>query len=221
MSRVVTAMVNSRFRDGAFWLQDKWIDWNERRFNIQTAPTDEDLRDRWMSLRVASKYNDGLGYSAPDYANIFKLAKILRPGMEDVFYDVGCGRGRVLCVMATYGMAKVVGVELVQELCVQARLNAASLRGCRTAIELRCGDACHVDLSEGTIYFFYNPFGPSTFREVLNRIRNTLDQSYRMIRIVYYLAEHENIFYESGWLEKYADFKTRTGRVVSFWRSQP
>jgi lipid II:glycine glycyltransferase (peptidoglycan interpeptide bridge formation enzyme) len=211
VGRVVTKVLDSPFRQGFIWLHGKWIDWNERKFNIQTGQSADDLRGsgsgpviidgrRLVGALAASKYNDGFSYQAPDYANIFKVAKVLDPCARDIFYDIGSGRGRVLCVMATYGMEKVVGVELVEDLCVQARLNAAQMRGRRSPIEVIIGDACQVDLREGTIYFFFNPFGPSTFREVLDNIRATLDSRDRTIRIVYYNAIYERILYESDWL---------------------
>ena len=47
----------------------------------------------------------------------------LRP--DDVFLDLGCGKGRVLVDAVQLPFARVVGVELVPELVEQARANLA------------------------------------------------------------------------------------------------
>ena len=66
-----------------------------------------------------------------------------------------------------------------------------------------CGDVCEADFADGTIYFFYNPFGVDTMREVLRNIRASLDYCARQIKIVYYNAIYESELRELDWLEKY------------------
>jgi SAM-dependent methyltransferase len=215
VSAALSALLQSPLGRGVSALHNQWIEWNERRFNIQTGQNSIDLVDRRQL--ASSKYDDGLHYHAPDYANLFKIVRILKPTREDVFYEIGCGKGRVLCVMARQELNRVVGVELVKDLCAQARDNAAQMRGRKSAIDVVCGDACKLDLSGGTIYFFYNPFGPNTFMEVLSNIRHGLGTE-KKIKIVYYNAENEHVFRDAGWLERYAHFSTKTGRVVAFWR---
>lgn len=217
MSAALSALLQSPLGRGVSAFHNQWIEWNERRFNIHTGQDSIDFVDRRQL--ASSKYDDGLHYQAPDYANLFKIVRILKPTREDVFYDIGCGKGRVLCVMARQELKRVVGVELVEELCAQARENAAQMRGRKSAIDMVCGDACQLDLSGGTIYFFYNPFGPTTFREVLDNIRRGWSAE-KAIKLVYYNAKSEHVFRDAGWLERYAHFSTKTGRVVAFWRSK-
>ena len=221
MPTLARRFVTSRLGAPAVWLWRRWIDWHERRLNIVTVPQEEDIADDWGPARRASgRHGDGRGYSAPDYGNLFRVAKVLDPGPEDVFYDMGSGRGRILCVMAQRPMKRVVGVELLEGLCEQARINAARMRGRRSEVEVCCGDVCKVDLSDGTIYFYYQPFGPATFAEVLERIRATLETNPRRVRLVDYRSKFEEVLDAADWLEKYDSFRTRTGAIVSFWRSK-
>lgn len=39
------------------------------------------------------------------------------------FFDIGCGKGRAMCVAAHYGFTKISGVDISEELCVAARKN--------------------------------------------------------------------------------------------------
>lgn len=76
------------------------------------------------------------------------------------------------------------------------------------------------DLSEGTIYFMYNPFGADTLRDALDNIRESLLRTPRSIKLVYYNSVHEGILQSCEWLEKYDSFNTVTKRTVTFWRNR-
>ena len=140
-----------------------------------------------------------------------------RPGPDDVFYDIGCGMGRVLCVAARWRIKRVVGIELDQPLCDIARRNADRMRGRHAPIDVRCEDASTADLSDGTIYYLYNPFGPETMRDVLGRIRRSLADRPRRVRVVYHNSVHEDLVRSCEWLELTDVFKTLRGQRVTFW----
>jgi hypothetical protein len=74
---------------------------------------------------------------------------------------------------------KCIGVELLAPFCEIARRNAAGLRGRKAPIQIVCGDAATAELSEGTIYFMFNPFGADTLRDTLENIRGSLSQEPR------------------------------------------
>jgi SAM-dependent methyltransferase len=167
-----------------------------------------------------TKHNDGCPYETIDYWNIRKVLRALKPSATDVFYDIGSGMGRVICVAARLRMKKCVGIELSGWLCETARRNAMRLRGRRSTIEVICGDAATTPLADGTIYFLFNPFGPETLFDTLTNIKNSLMVNPRTIRIVYYNATHARIFEESGYLNKLHEFITLGGLAVTFWINQ-
>src|SRR5262249_30561404 len=140
--------------------------------------------------------HDYLGqYQGANYLYLVQIARMLTRDAphERVFYDIGSGKGRTLCVMARHAFKKVVGVELRPELCEVARDNANKLRGRVAPIDIVCGDAGEVDLSDGNVYFFYNPFGPPTFRRVLAAIERSLTVAPRRVTLIYYNALHEEV----------------------------
>lgn len=215
MHMAVRKFVDSPAGQGFVYLRRRWNTWNDWRYNIDTSDHGELVRPQdWSD----SKHGDGNRYQAPDYNNLFKLRRMLHLQEDDVFYDIGCGKGRVLCVIARKRLRKVIGVELVPQLCDRAEDNAEKMRGRQSPIEIRCGDACEADLSGGTVYYFYNTFGPRTMQEVLEKIRHEASPA-KPARIVYYNALQEDLFSAVGWLRRYYAFKTYTGRVVSFWQS--
>jgi hypothetical protein len=111
---------------------------------------------------------------------------------------------------------KCIGVELLEPLCEIARRNAASLRGRKATIQIVCGDATTVDLSEGTIYFMFNPFGADTLRDTLENIRGSLSQKPRAIKIAYYNAQFVAVLEALEWLVKVRELETFGGHRVTF-----
>lgn len=127
----------------------------------------------------------------------------LRP--DDVFYDVGCGDGRVLCFVARRRVAKCVGIELSAAFAAKAARNAASLRRRRSPIEIRVGDSAAMDYEDGTVFYFGDPFGDQTMREVLRRIGFGVKRHPRRVRCIFVLrrdgrAKVGEAIRDSGWL---------------------
>ena len=146
--------------------------------------------------------------------------RALRPGPDDVFYDIGSGMGRILCVMARQRLRRCIGIELFEPLCEIARHNAVTLRGKKTPIEVLCADATTADLGDGTIYFMFNPFGAETMRDTLLNLKNSQLRKPRSITVVYYNAECESVFEDAGWLEKVEQFASFNGQRISLWRNR-
>jgi SAM-dependent methyltransferase len=192
------------------------------------------LNDWWLNIDTASdpgaQSEEFQQQGGPDYrsqyqgANYLYLERIAQLVAREathplVFYDIGCGKGGPLCVMARHPFAKVVGVELQQELCEVARRNADRLRGRIAPIEIVRADAAQVDYSDGHVFFFFNPFGAPTLRAVLQSIERSLVLSPRRVTVIYYNAVHEAVLADCAWLECYGLLPTFSGVRVSFWRN--
>jgi len=167
-----------------------------------------------------ARYTDNFHYATIGYLNVQKVLRVVKPGPQDVFCDIGSGMGRILCVVAREPVRKCVGVELLEPLCQIARRNAISLRGRKAPIQIVCGDATTVDLSEGTIYFMFNPFGGETLRDTLENIRCSLSQKPRAIRIAYYNSKYQSVLEALRWLVKVHEFDTFGGHRVTFWENR-
>jgi precorrin-6B methylase 2 len=164
------------------------------------------------------------GYDTIPYRVIFTIFNRLMLGPQDVLVDIGCGRGRVLCCAARYGIAQVIGVDDVAPLAAAAQRNLSMLRKCSNIhSRVICGKAQKVDYSNVTAVYMYNPFGASTTREVMKVMAEHLARKPHPVRIAYVNPRQETVLAEAGWLECYDDWGPERlpgyKRRVSFWRS--
>lgn len=84
---------------------------------------------------------------------IRKLLSLAKATRDDVFYDLGCGRGQ-LCVVAVteFGVSKAVGIEMHAGRAAKARAYVHRL-GLSDRIEIRNEDFEGSDISDGTIVY--------------------------------------------------------------------
>lgn len=200
-------------------LQNIFIDFNEIRLNIKTSPVPLNAGLLDLQKFCRTKFDDSNEYGSPSYINLWRIARKVAKwtSSNETFYDIGCGKGRVLCVMARLPLRRVVGIEVDSALCKTAKTNAASLRERITPIDIRCEDAAGSNLSDGNIFFFYNPFGPDTLKVVINNILRTVLDNPRPLLLIYYNAVHEYLFAEQPSFRLFDSFATFTGRKVVFW----
>lgn len=161
---------------------------NDKRHGIETESVD--------SFRFRDVCADATRYEAVPYWLLKRIEQVVKPCPEDVFFDIGCGKGRALAMFALCPIRKCVGVEIDPALAQVAKRNADSLKGRVAPIEIRTENAAETDYSSGTIYFMFNPFGAATLTAVLQRIRESLVQQPRKICVVYYNPLHLDVLRE-------------------------
>lgn len=148
-----------------------------------------------------------------------------RPG--DVFYDIGCGHGRVLCFAARQRLAKCIGVEISPAFAGRAVANARALRGRRTPIEVRVGDAAEMDYTDGTVFFLGDPFGAQTLRAVLQAIEHSLVSHPRRLRFIFFIPSYgdprfEEVIRATTWLSYATQRKVWYSPFrAEFWEHSP
>ncbi len=158
-------------------------------------------------------------YTPTLYRTIFRTLRGLPLKESDVFVDLGCGKGRVVCCAAYLGAAQVIGVEYIQELCDIAVGNAEQMRHRKSPIMIKHGEVQDFDFSHGTVFFMNNSFGPGAVRTVLSRIEAGLRQNPREIRIAYVTPAYGWAMKKNPWLERYGFWKHLD--VAMLWRSKP
>jgi len=189
--------------------------------------------DRWLNINTVNPRGqrfglqntnaDPVAYEPVDYLLLRRYMRPVALGPKDVVYDIGCGMGRMLCLFARRRIKEVVGIEYDVRLTEIARRNVATMRGRRTPIEVRHGDAVEADYDAATVIWMFNPFGPQTMTLVLDRIGESLDRCPRRIQVAYINPLHESLFAERPWLrrvgiEKSPFFKTYH---ASYWMAEP
>lgn len=172
---------------------DRFIDW---RWNINTAT------EAFSRPEFKSRFDDSQRNESISYYRLLRYVGRAAFKTDDVFYDIGCGSGRVICYIARRRVSKVVGVELIPAYANEAKLNVHRLRGRLAPVEVRCGDAAEMDYCDGTVFFLFNPFGSETLQAVLGRIWQTTISHPRSIRFLYFNPVHSRILDASSWLKR-------------------
>ena len=106
-----------------------------------------------------------------------------------VFIDFGAGKGRTLLLAAQYSFSRVLGVEFAEELVAAAQQNFQSYRSGaerRAQTEIIHADATQFRFPDSPlVLYFYNPFGPEVFQQVLNNLVESLNIYPRPCFIIY------------------------------------
>ena len=113
---------------------------------------------------------------------------------DNVFVDMGCGKGRVLLLAAGYGFRKVRGVDFSPYLCDIARRNISRYFAKATdkpQIEVVEADVADYRVRDDeTVFFLFHPFDAVVLNSLVTNIVASMDRSPRTVWIVY-----ENAFY--------------------------
>lgn len=170
-------------------------DYFDRRLGIEAAVNH--VSDQSYSNGL---YKDGEVYQPTFYGRLEKMIKYLKPTINDVFVDLGCGKGRVVFFVATHRLKKVIGVELDKGLFDIAQNNLKKLKINSTPISLINTDAANFVVKEETIFYMFNPFGHKTLEMILQNIKESLVYNPRKIRIVYYGPAQRLLLDDQDWL---------------------
>jgi predicted RNA methylase len=184
----------------------------ERRFNIKTAG------------RRDARHEDAVHYEPLPYHAVFKIMDRLELAMDDVLVDVGSGLGRAVCVAASYPICAALGVEIEPDLNAGALANVARTRLRRAPIKLRCQPAEVFDYRPATVLWVFNPFGAATMRAFLSRVRDSLEQNPRPLRLAYINATCSHVLAAQPWLELVESWEmsawSRVKTPVQFYRTR-
>ncbi len=122
------------------------------------------------------------------------------------FLDIGCGKGRAMCVAATYTVEKISGIELSKELCETAKKNIgySQLIFPYTDFQIYNNDAFYFDIDDDVdCIFMFNPFDETIMSGVMENIETSLENNPRVMTIIYINPLEKHILIEWGYEEIY------------------
>ncbi len=173
---------------------------------------------------VGPTTSEGVHYTPLPYVMIPGIFQAVTLGPGDVFVDVGCGKGRVVCCACRLPVKRVVALELNDSLLQQTLINVSRVRGRRAVVEPVKGSAEQYEFADATVVYLYNPFNGRITESVVDRLFESFSKSPRPMRVAYANPVHETALMKHGWLEKFdewpADVFPGFGYRVSFWRSR-
>jgi precorrin-6B methylase 2 len=127
---------------------------------------------------------------APTRVRYFRaVIRTLPIPQDSVFVDLGAGKGRMLLLAARSGrFSKVVGVEFSAELCHIAEQNIRRFqRHCagNVRFEVVHADAADYEVQpDQNVFFMFNPFGPVVMAQVVQHIRQSLEEAPRRTWVI-------------------------------------
>ena len=120
------------------------------------------------------------------------------------FLDIGCGKGRALCVAAHNGFNTLTGVEFSKELCDSAKTNMELTKQLLPSLtyELVNNDAFYYEIPDTVnCIFMFNPFDEVIMSGVAENIHTSLNEKPRPINIIYINPLHREYLDKLGFKE--------------------
>lgn len=200
-----------------YFLLDNWdfkIAWyiireeirGERKYRINSTGADElfDLEALGVDVSHAAIYmpvNFGL---LEEVFNHLEAVAPSNPQTRDHFLDLGCGKGRALCMAAHHGFKQLSGIDFSKKLCGIANQNLALVQTRFPGITYKIinNDAFYYDIpADVNCIFLFNPFDEVIMSAVVNNIFSSLEKNPRKISIIYVNPVHKDLFIKAGYNE--------------------
>lgn len=169
------------------------------------------------------KQMDYKHYATSSYSFIMQTLRSLNMVHSDVFVDIGCGKGRIVCCASRFEIKEVIGVEIDDDLYNIAMENARKARGKKSSIKIIHASGVDFDFRIGTIYYLFDTYGETSLSITLAKMKKSLQKHPRRFRIVYVNPVHETVLSKTDWLQMYDKWQAGKGfgftNDVSFWRA--
>jgi SAM-dependent methyltransferase len=140
-----------------------------------------------------------------------------KPQTLNHFLDIGCGKGRALCVAAHQGFKSVTGLDFARDLCEAAKKNLNITKQKIPVLEYKIinNDAFYFEIPDDVdCIFFFNPFDEFIMSAVVNNICTSLQNNPRNINIIYVNPLHKEFFLKAGFKETWYSKKMKYLEVV-------
>ncbi|MBM2820255.1 MAG: hypothetical protein HW405_15 [Candidatus Berkelbacteria bacterium] len=149
-----------------------------------------------------SLYKDYHEYDASYYGILERTQKFISFKKNDVFIDLGCGKGRAVFFYSYKGIRKSIGIEINKKLIHDAKTNLKKFKYFKNNIKFSQIDAAKYNFFDETIIYLANPFGKLTLSRVLRNLKKSLIKNPRKIRIIYVFARFKDCFEKQDWLKE-------------------
>lgn len=189
------------YRDFLLWLHANVLDSAIERLFF--APTKGSVALDGLSVR-GNNLESGHAYK-PSPVLVFKWA-MSAVAEEDIgrmsFVDYGAGKGRVMLLASQHAFIQVGGIEFAEELHDDAAMNIAqfprSRMKCRD-VDCVLDDVVNVTPVDGeAVHYFFNPFEPRIFAEVLKGIVDSYHARPRRLYLILIDMDAGELMHRTG-----------------------
>ena len=216
-----------------FYLASNWnlgIAWHiitkeikgEKKYSIQTTGADElqKLEAKGIDISHATIYMPA------SYDLLEKTFAEIKQFNLKHFLDIGCGKGRALCVAAYNNFTTLTGIDFSKELCEEATKNLEITKQHFPSLSYRIinNDAFYYEIPAAVdCIFLFNPFDEMIMSGVIENINTSLQKFPRDIFIIYINPLLKKQFLNNGYKEifytkklKYLEGSILTKEMTSF-----
>jgi SAM-dependent methyltransferase len=174
----------------------------EKKYGIQTTGSDEldSLEEKGIDTEHATIY------MPVSYDVIEDVFQRYSPAHSKHFVDIGCGKGRAMCVAAQLGARKVTGIDFSKEFCDQAKLNLLKTQQRFPGLEFKVlnNDAFYFEIAPDVdCIFMFNPFDEMIMSGVIENIEMSLEKNPRHLSIIYANPLQKHLFLAAGYKQVY------------------
>lgn len=180
----------------------------ERKYGINTTGADElnKLEDMGIDVSHATIY------MPVSFHLLEEIFQQVQPPALKHFLDMGCGKGRAMCMAVHHGFNKVTGIDLSKDLCLVAQENLERTKEQFPQLQYKVinNDAFYYEIPEDAdCIFFFNPFDEIIMSAVVNNIFESLKDNPRKLKIIYVNPLHKEQFIKAGYKETWYSKKMK------------
>lgn len=192
----------------------------EKKYQLATTGADEllSLEEKGIDISHSTIYMPA-GYDVLEKAFSF-----FRDNPPVHLLDLGCGKGRALCVAAHFHIFKSTGLDISRELCIDAKKNLERTKITFPSLDYNIinNDAFYFDIPDDVDgIFLFNPFDEIIMQEVVENINQSLLRSPRLIHIIYINPMHKELFFEKDYETVFYFKKLKYLEVLILKKSPP
>jgi SAM-dependent methyltransferase len=159
----------------------------EKKYGITTTGADElkSLVERGIDTDHSTIYMP-VSYSVLE--EMFEQINLLTNRPCNHFLDIGCGKGRALCVAAHNGFSKVTGIDFSKEFCKDAEENLTITKQQFPNLQYKVinNDAFYFEIpNDVDCIFMFNPFDDVIMSGVAENILESFEINPRLITLIY------------------------------------
>lgn len=183
----------------------------EKKYGINTTGSDELKKLK----KPGENFEHATIYMPVSYHIIEKALEKIPSLNKQHFLDIGCGKGRAMCVAANYGFKKVSGIEWAEKLSGKTKQNLELIKSKFTKLEssVITGDAALFDIPNDTdCIFLFNPFDEYIMEKVVTNIFKSIVKHPRTLHVIYANPLYKRLllegeFYETFHYQRYHYFE--------------
>ena len=192
----------------------------EKKYGIHTTGSDELKKTEATGVDISH----ATVYMPASYLLLEEVFTKLPPGELNHFLDIGCGKGRALCVAAHHGFNTVTGIDFSNKLCGEAEANLQHTKHILPALNFLIinKDAATFEIPPAAdCIFFFNPFDQFIMSAVAKNILNSYKKNPRNIFIIYLNPLYKKELLQIGFTEIFYTCKMKYMEAVILKKDAP